>query len=562
MRLRSNPITFVILSMFLLTALDTRAQDGEVEPVHEIRGKTDAAVERLSDAVPAANFVVNDNGDATDSTPGDMICETATGNGVCTLRAAVVEANALAGDDVITFAPTVSSIAVNTQLAITSNMTINGPGPASLTIRNIAPLSTTSRVFNITNFVVNLSGMTIADGNVTGNGGGIQNTGTLTIVNCVISGNRVNGASGIGGGIRSTNTLTVMNSVISGNASTASTSGGISFAGANVTIGKSTISGNTSSGNGGGMNISATASATITNSTISGNTAGASSGGMFTNRGTLINTTISGNTANGALATDGGGGLRIQAGVNSVSITSCTVTGNTAPNSTSGARSGIWHETGTLTIANSIIAANVAQDIQRDGTGVITSGGFNLIGENTSVTTEFPDGLPNGTNYVGTDALPLNPMIGALGYNGGPTFTHALLAGSVAIDKGNSSGSTVDQRNYFRPIDLGGIPNAPGGDGADIGSFEFQSSPSVVVSISGRVTDAGGRGLPKAIVVLTDAGGNSRFTLTSSFGYYRFDDAAIDETYEVSVQRKGYQFTPRTVFAGGNITGLDFVAEP
>lgn len=559
MRLRSNPFTFVILSIFLLTAFSTPAQDEAVEPAGEIWRKKAAVIERSSDAVPGANFVVNDSGDATDSTPGDTICETAAGNGICTLRAAVVEANALAGDDIITFAPGVSSISVSGQIAITSNTAIIGPGPAALTIRNIAPLSTTSRVFNITNFVVNLSGMTITDGNVTGMGGGIQNTGTLTITNCVITNND---SSGVGGGLRSSNTLTLMNSVVSGNASTASTSGGISFAGTNLTIGKSTISGNTSFGNGGGMNISASASATISNSTISGNTAGASSGGMFTNRGTITYTTISGNTANGSLATEGGGGIRIQAGVNSVAIISSTITGNTAPNSTSGARSGIWHETGTVTITNSIVAANVAQDIQRDGTAVTTSGGFNLIGENTSVTTEFPDGLPNGTNWVGTDAVPLDPMIGPLGYNGGPTFTHALQAGSVAIDKGNSSGSAVDQRNYFRPIDLAGIPNAPGGDGADIGAVEFESTPSVVVTISGRVMDAGGTGLSKALVILTDAGGNSRFALTSSFGYYRFDDVGIDETYEVSVERKGYQFTPRTISVGGNIADLDFIPDP
>ena len=559
-RALSNAFTIVILAVILF-APTVWGQDDEAGQADQIRIDVETLPDRTAESSPLANFVVNNNGDATDVMPGDGICETAAGNGVCTLRAAVAEANALAGADVITFAPAITLIQVMGQISITSEMTINGNDLNSPTIQNIAAVGTTSRVFNITNFIVNLNRLTITGGNVTGNGGGIQNTGTLTITNCVIEGNNANGAAGTGGGVRSTNTLTIMNSTISGNASVGSTSGGLSFAGANLTIANSTIFGNTSFGNGGGMNISATASVTISNSTISNNTAGASSGGLFLNRGTLTNTTISGNRANGALATEGGGGVRIQAGVNTVAFVSCTITGNSAPNTTAGSRSGVWHETGTLNISNSIVAANSAQDIQRDGTGVITSGGFNLIGENTSVTTEFPDGLPNGTNYVGTDAMPLNPMLGPLTYNGGRTSTHALLAGSVAIDKGNSEGSMADQRGYVRPIDIAGIPNAPGGDGADIGAFEFQSMPAVVVSVGGRVT-AGGIGVPKAIVVLTDAGGNSRIAVSGSFGYYRFGSVAANETYTITAFRKGYLFAQRTISPTDNLTDVDFIAIP
>ena len=556
-RLTSRALALLMLVTVFLAG-EVSAQDSGFDP------EADSSIRQVDavPAVPTATFVVNNNGDASDVVPGDGTCETATGNGICTLRAAVAEANALAGTDIINIDPAITLIQVSGQISITSDMTINGNFPSSPTIQNIAPVSTTSRVLNITNFLVNLNRLTITGGNVTGNGGGIQNVGTLTITSCVIEGNNANGAGGTGGGIRSTNTLTIMNSTISGNASIASTSGGLSFAGSNLTIAHTMIFGNGAFGNGGGMNISATVSVAINNSTISNNTAGASSGGMFANRGTITNTTISNNTANGALATDGGGGLRIQAGVNSVSLTSCTITANSAPNSTTGARSGIWHETGTLNITNSIIAANVAQDIQRDGTGVITSAGFNLIGENTSVTTEFPAGLPSGTNYVGTDAVPLNPMLGPLAYNGGRTFTHALLAGSIAIDKGHASGTTSDQRSYIRTIDLSGTPNTPGGDGSDIGSFEYVSAPLLVVSIGGRVTDAGGMPIGKAYVILTDAGGNSRLALTNPFGYYRFDFVGAFESYLVTVQRKGYQFRPRGVFPDNTITNFDFMAAP
>ncbi len=57
--------------------------------------------------------------------------------------------------------------------------------------------------------------------------------------------------------------------------------------------------------------------------------------------------------------------------------------------------------------------------------------------------------------------------------NGGPTLTRALLSGSVAIDKGHSSGLSTDQRGFSRPVDQSNIVNASGGDGGDIGAFEF-----------------------------------------------------------------------------------------
>lgn len=508
-----------------------------------------------------AGIVVNNSGDATDVAPGNGICETAAGNGICTLRAAVAEANALPGDDTITFEPTIINISIDGQIAITSNLNIIGNGPGVITISNVAPLSTTSRIFNVTNFVVNLSGMTLSGGNITGNGGAINNTGTLTLANMAVNDNR---ASATGGGIRSTNTLQIYNSVINGNASTASTSGGISFAGSNLLISNTALSNNTSFGNGGGINISATVSANISNSTINGNVAGASSGGLFLNRGTITNTTISGNTANGALATDGGGGIRIQAGANSVAILSSTITNNTAPNSSSGARSGIWHETGTLTLTNSIVAGNVAQDIQRDGTGVITSGGFNLIGENTSVTTEFPAGSPSGTDYVGTDKAPINASLGTLANNGGLTLTHALLTGSIAIDKGSAQGLTGDQRGYIRTVDLPGTPNSPTGDGTDIGAYETESSPNTAgFSVSGRVTNSSGIGVAHQQVIFTDHFGNPKFAFTSSFGYYRIENMTAGMTYVGNVPSKRYQFSPRVV-AGlyNDITGVNFMAEP
>ena len=77
---------------------------------------------------------------------------------------------------------------------------------------------------------------------------------------------------------------------------------------------------------------------------------------------------------------------------------------------------------------------------------------------------------PTG-NIFGQD-----PQLLPLGNYGGQTKTHALRLTSPAIDKGKSFGNTTDQRGLTRPFDNPLIPNATGGDGADIGAFERQSS--------------------------------------------------------------------------------------
>ncbi|MFZ1217942.1 MAG: choice-of-anchor Q domain-containing protein, partial [Chthoniobacterales bacterium] len=79
----------------------------------------------------------------------------------------------------------------------------------------------------------------------------------------------------------------------------------------------------------------------------------------------------------------------------------------------------------------------------------------------------------------------IDPLLGPLQNNGGPTFTHALLLGSPAIDKGESSSSTTDQRGFGRRKDISALANAPGGDGADIGAVE--SAFAKLANISTRL---------------------------------------------------------------------------
>ncbi len=98
---------------------------------------------------------------------------------------------------------------------------------------------------------------------------------------------------------------------------------------------------------------------------------------------------------------------------------------------------------------------------------MVTSQGYNIIGSAAGAT------IPPATgDQIGVSAAQLN--LGPLQDNGGATQTHALLAGSVAIDKGQSTDTLTDQRSETRPIDSPTLANAPGGDGSDIGSYEVQ----------------------------------------------------------------------------------------
>ena len=183
---------------------------------------------------------------------------------------------------------------------------------------------------------------------------------------------------------------------------------------------------------------------TFTNSSINGNTANAlGAGGISTGVGTVTftNSTISGNTA---ISGDGGGAL-ISGGT--VTFTNSTIGGNTA---TLGNGGGIMSTGGQTDFKNTIIADNANTDCQGAG---LNSLGNNLDRDNTC-------NLTKPTDLVGVD-----PLLSPLQDNGGPTETHALLAGSPAIDAGDDLAAPgTDQRGLTRPQ----------GDASDIGAYEFQ----------------------------------------------------------------------------------------
>ncbi len=424
----------------------------------------------------AVTFTVNSTTDAVDAIPGDGVCADALGN--CTLRAAIVEANALAGADTITLPAGIYTLSITGRgedaaatgdLDILGDLVLLGGGQTLTVVDGGAPVD---RVFDIRDGAsAVLDGMTIRNGNPqTGEGGGVQNTGTLILSNSSVRGNRtLNGGGGIVNGRYGTiGTLTVINSIISGNVAGGGTAGGIESMG-RLTVTSSTIDGNTGPGiwhlNAGG----ATGRLDVANSTISRNASvNYAGGGIVISYGSgdisLTNSTVSGNTA------WSGGGIWYGA-LNTFVVSSSTITGNITTNGGGGIGTVGYRP---VILRNTIIAGN-SDPASADcygSWGSWNSQGYNLIGDNSGCNYVAGTG-----DQVGIGSNPIDPQLGPLQDNDGPTFTHALLSDSPALDAGNPAGCTDPQGNLLTTDQRGG-PRSVDGDGdgtpsCDIGAFEF-----------------------------------------------------------------------------------------
>jgi CSLREA domain-containing protein len=397
---------------------------------HWLRHSCLAAILIAVTSARAATFIVNST---TDDGTGTCTPDK------CTLRDAILSAHS--GDRITFSLAANSTIALtNGTIAIDKTVTIVGPGAASLTLsRNTAAGVAEFRVLDIPSggASVYISGLSIshgADHTIEG-GGAIHNVGDLHLTNCGLSSNS---ASQSGGAIANTGYLFIDSSTIADNSATAG--GAIHNRGSGfVSITSSTISGNTSSSGGAGIVNLDPATLTIGNSTISGNIAGGSAGGIY------------------------------NASSVPVTITSSTITANTASNAGEYGGGILNLSIGTIKLRSTILAKNSAPngpDIASNST--VPSQGYNLIGNNSGATITAATG-----DQMGTPAAPIDPLLGPLHDNGGPTKTHALLPNSKAIDKGDSGTTVADQRGFFRPVDTLSITNA--GDGADIGAYEVQA---------------------------------------------------------------------------------------
>jgi hypothetical protein len=400
-----------------------------------------------------------------------------------TLRQAIELTNNIQGADSIRFVSLLSGGTIllsGGELAITDDVTIVGLGAAQLTI----DAQNNSRVLVVdgmaTAYVSGLALMhgsadrgaamrinseataTLADVDIHHNaatleGGGIWNTGQLTILNSTFRDNTATDAFARGGGIGNEGTLEIRESTLSGNvagtAGNGALGGGIfnSTSDGDATIVASTLFDNSSNYGGGGVaNLDGTL--TLTGSTLSGN--GASyGGGVFERYGTA---TISGSTITGNIASFYGGALFAD-GYSTLTLDQTIVSGNTAPQG-----SEIKSDFSTTTVLK-----------------------FNLLGDSSTTTAKALYGLMASPTDVtatsnGTTPTPLDGILDVLlADNGGPTLTHALASGSPAIDAGD-------------PVAMAGIGDTPlydqrgapytrvFGGRIDVGAIEAQLLPALV----------------------------------------------------------------------------------
>lgn len=332
----------------------------------------------------------------------DGICDAA-----CSLREAVELANDSAGPDVIVLRPGTYRLGyvetpgagedfnVSGDLDIRDDLSIIGDSAESTIVVGVL-----DRVFDVHPGVsLEIADITVRGGSVQGNGGGIRNAGTLSLIRTVVSGNTATG--GDGGGIYSNGQ------------------------GSSLKVARSTVSGNTASSAGGG--IAAGVLIAVNDSTISGNSAGTRGGGIYTydrSEGTVENVTITANQA----ATEGGGIFVIATpflALNSPEFRNTILAGNTAP-------------------------AN------RDCGGEPVSAGHNLVGT-PGTCIDFKVG---NSDLVGTTATPLDPKLGPLANNGGTTPTHLPLTGSPVFNAGLNC-TDIEQRGLWRGVsgtcDIGAV---------------------------------------------------------------------------------------------------------
>lgn len=329
----------------------------------------------------------------------------------------------------------------------------------------------------------------VVTGNQANDGGGIayycgyHGGGALVVEDSVI---RDNQAENVGGGLIYSSdeesgpcSLALRKTVVEGNQ--AVDGGGLRILRPRVTISDSIIRNNTATTVGGGLMARISdgfIDMTVLRTTISGNQAGEGGGGVYiaspdqTFTIQFINSTISGNT----VTTGAGGGFYLRESNDSlrIALINSTVTANAAGQS---AGVHIFHQessfemTGTLRLTNSLIADNLGSDCGGETAGNVpfsgqrvTSFGHNLDSDGTCLSAEVrqPSDLPNG-----------NAKLGPLADNGGPTPTHALLAGSQALDAGDD---TVCANEPVAEVDQRGITR-PQGTQCDIGAYEAAAQP-------------------------------------------------------------------------------------
>ncbi|WP_394821284.1 choice-of-anchor Q domain-containing protein [Pendulispora albinea] len=386
-------------------------------------------------------------------------------SGAGTLRDAITRANASPGPHTIPIAVT-GTISLASELPnIAQAMTITGPGAAKLTVQRGS--GTRYALLTIANAAVEIQGLTIArgEGGTIGGVGGIDvRGGSLSLSDCVLLENSGDTASAI----YASGELSITRSVIRNNAGRYSAV----YATGTTTITDTTIADNT---------VTAIVFPpdgrvlTIERSTISGNRSDRGVGGLQLQGGTAVirNSTFSGNTGRQA-----GDFWTYSDGV-TFRLLNVTAIGSSSPS--------IWtSNAGTVYLRNTLLGGTGARCSLGRG-GIVTEG--NNLSSDATCALNAPSDKPNTA-----------PQAAPLADNGGFTKTHALLAGSPAINSGNNTALlTTDQRGKPRiaagTIDIGAYEVEDeidaGADGGDAGTDADAGDASP--PDSGLPRDAGSR---------------------------------------------------------------------
>lgn len=410
---------------------------------------------RVSAAPEGLNIHVDDTADLPDTTPGDGHCRTA--NNTCTLRAAIMEANAHRGTDVIQLAANATykltragndDTAYNGDLDITDTMDLIG---------NNATIDANSGVTHDRAFDFlptkkqqssELEHITIEGGSTTGFGGGILNGTTLFLNNVRVVSNH---ADGQGGGIANNGGVVIEDSTIEDNdcscADAAHPGGGGIVNHGGLILFRSTLDNNKSHYDGGGLWNDGDNTVIVT-STFAFNVADQNGGAIYTHATalTILYSTIASNFAD-------------------------------ADNNDVGYAGGIYNAAGgNVTLGHTLLAKNGNVEgflwTWDDCHGAIGSSGYNLIYANNLCVVSLSQ------NLIGFE-----PALDTFGDHGGPTKTYSLKANSWAIDNGNPDGCKTnsepglptDQRMDQRIVDGSGDNVAI----CDIGAYEYLAGPYV-----------------------------------------------------------------------------------
>lgn len=373
-----------------------------------------------------------------------LVVTSVADSGAGSLREAATSASA---GDTIEFSVTGTITLTGGELVLDRSLVVAGPGATNLIISG----NGASRLFNVASGVtVSISGLTLADGLADdGQGGAILNSGTLNLSQCTISNCLARATfetDALGGAIYTGNgsVLTIVDCLLV----------------ANRALGGSLYYFDFDCGAGlGGAIYNDVGTLMVTNSTFSANRA---EGGSYDNE----TWRRMGDALGGAIYTL----------VSDTFLMNCTIVSNTAAAGTGGGvlaeahGGGVYSDSddgGYLSLKNTIIAGNDAISSYYATTNLDVGGAFLSLGHNLIGSGDESVGLTNAANgdQVGSGGSPIDPLVGALADNGGPTFTHALLTNSTAIDAGDNAGITAtDQRGLPRMV----------GVAVDIGAFEVQ----------------------------------------------------------------------------------------